>query len=46
MEKLDLFACPRTGERLVHDAAAGALVGRSHRYVIQDGILRLNPELE
>jgi ubiquinone/menaquinone biosynthesis C-methylase UbiE len=46
MENLDIFACPCTGESLVHDAVAGALVGRSHRYAIRDDILRLNPELQ
>lgn len=46
MENLDIFACPCSGERLVYDVAAGALAGQSHRYTVQDNILRLNPGLQ
>ena len=46
LQSLDIFACPRTGERLDCDSDSGALVGQSHRYAVHNHILRLNPELQ
>ncbi len=46
MDSLDIFACPRTGEPLQLDRAAGTVAGRQARYVVADHVLRLNPELQ